>query len=229
MIQQQMIPLKVRFTGLEFDPMGIKNCIKSWNILMKIKLNEDTFELIRKYYDVKINLPVVEPFPSLELSKNIEPSLRESLFKACIQYKFYSPQIYSIMAESNLLNMFGIKKNIANLNNGDGYHPVFGNIEIKISITDHGKWIVQQVRDWQDIDNYLIMLCDLKTCFLGLYLIPAPIIYNYAKTPSHKSNEYCLNEKTVERGFSLTPQSDFLKEIKKYDIIKQEYASIDFK
>lgn len=157
-------------------------------------------------------------------------------------------QQYGPYYANQFIKLFGMKKVPIKDNSGDAYHDTKGFVEIKVSISDNGTFSIQQIRTYQNIDNYLIFLCGAHPAtnelFTSLMLVPANIVHSYAATygrSSHKTHDKILKKENREMGLGIPVPSStngtnhILTEFLKYkifahseQILTNDYMTLPF-
>lgn len=99
------------------------------------------------------------------------------------------PQSYGSVAEACYLDMLGLAKVSASEGLGDCFCPDLGHIEVKTSLTDKGKFSIQQVRKGRALSYYLLSLYDVRSDYLFFGFVPKDVMNSMTGSQSHGTKE----------------------------------------
>ena len=148
----------------------------------------------------------------IERNKNTFPKTGD--FKTfLINTKFFTnPQSYGIQIQNKWMRMFGYKSIAKSKNRGD-YKDTDEYVEFKVSYLSNNTWSIVQLRPYQDVDRYDIMLIDNKYNHI-LYKIPSDkmksLIDKYGDV-AHGTKESNSDNKNIE--YRITIKKNMLYEI----------------
>jgi hypothetical protein len=173
-------------------------------------LSEANAQLRAEYFSRPMR-PSLPMLPNQSGFNRLSDADYQILFQIGMQsHIHYSSQEYGFACQKMLIQSYGMTPNKSSDDCGDAFHPKYGNIEIKVSICNNGRWSLQQIRPWQNIDHYLVFLCDVGTPdidpFVGLYFIPANVLTDYAAmygSRSHKVSRVGFTDEVTELGLSI--------------------------
>ncbi len=135
------------------------------------------------------------------------------------------PQSYGSVAEACYLDMLTLAKVKASEGLGDCFCPNLGHIEVKTSLTDKGKFSIQQVRKGRALSYYLLSLYDVRSDYLFFGFVPKDVMNSMTGSQSHgtaesaKENadpEFCIANLTISAKGVM---SDNLRIIDRYNSV----------
>ena len=129
---------------------------------------------------------------------------------------YFNPQAYGARVEARLIQELNLERVPASLDRGDSRFDSDFYIEIKTSfISPKGEYAVVQIRQWQDIQAYLILL--VPENFDAIVLI-IPTMDMHKISDKYASNAHMTGNTNDKRELRLTITPTILEQLIQYKI-----------